>query len=56
LLTVAFAVSLLRAGVRLLLGQRATDHMIGILAADLVRFFFRTIVFPFRLLGRLFPR
>ena len=39
--------------VRLVIGQRAADHMIGSLAADLVR---ATIVFPIRLIGLIFRR
>lgn len=44
-----FAVlSMLRAGSNLLLGRAATDHVVGDLAADVVRFF---IKLPFRLIG-----
>jgi hypothetical protein len=56
LITIAFVLSMVRAGIRLLLGNRATDHMVGILAADVVRLFFRILFFPFRLLGRLVAR
>lgn len=44
-----FAVlSMLRAGSNFLLGRAATDHVVGDLAADVVRFF---IKLPFRLIG-----
>lgn len=50
LAVLAFAVlSMLRAGSNLLLGRAATDHVVGDLAADVVRFFLRL---PFRLVGR----
>jgi hypothetical protein len=50
--------SLLRALSGLLIGAHATSHMVGILAADVVRFGFRavflTVTLPFRMLGWLF--
>ena len=56
LLTVAFFLSILRAGVQLLLGPRATDHMVGALATDVVRMILRAVFFPLRLLGRMIAR
>ena len=56
LLTVAFFVSILRAGIQLLLGPRATDHMVGALATDVVRMCIRAVFFPLRLLGRMITR
>ncbi len=53
LLLVLFVMSVVRAASSLLLGERASDHMVGILAADLVMGVFRTLLFPFRLLTRL---
>jgi hypothetical protein len=47
--------SLIRGLSRLVLGGRAADHMVGILAADAVRALFRTVFFaltlPFRFIG-----
>jgi ABC-type multidrug transport system fused ATPase/permease subunit len=49
LAVLAFAVlSMLRAGSNFLLGRAATDHVVGDLAADVVRFFLKL---PFRLVG-----
>jgi hypothetical protein len=52
--------SLFRAFTSLLLGSRASDHMVGILAADVVRFcfvgFFQILLMPFRIIGRLVRR
>jgi ABC-type multidrug transport system fused ATPase/permease subunit len=52
--------SLLRSLFNLLLGSRATDHMVGILAADAVRLslagVFRLLFMPFRLVGWLLRR
>jgi len=56
LLTVAFFMSILRAGVQLLLGPRATDHMVGALATDVVRMCIRALFFPLRILARMITR
>jgi len=52
--------SMVRGLFNLGLGTRATDHMVGILAADVVRVSFRSIFrllfFPFRLIGWLLRR
>jgi cellulose synthase/poly-beta-1,6-N-acetylglucosamine synthase-like glycosyltransferase len=53
LIGVGFAVAIARALMALVLGRRATDHMVGILAADAVRGLFRAVFLPFRLLGRI---
>ena len=53
LLLVGFVMSVVRAASGLLLGDRASDHMVGILAADVVRGLFKAFLFPFRLLARL---
>ncbi len=42
------ATSLLRQIISLVIGKRATDEMVGILVADLVRL---AVVFPFRVIG-----
>jgi hypothetical protein len=47
-LLVFFVFGLLRVVFNLLIGKRSTEHMVGILAADVVRFAFLA---PFRLLG-----
>jgi len=52
LLLVGFVMSIVRAA-GLLLGDRASDHMVGILAADVVRGLFKAFLFPFRLLAKL---
>lgn len=52
-LLVIVGLVLLRAAAALFLGRRASDHMVGILAADLVRLAVIALFFPFRLLGRL---
>lgn len=52
LLLIAFVMSVLRAASSFFLGDRASDHMVGILAADLVRGFFRLLFLPFRLLSK----
>lgn len=55
-----FLLSILRSLFNLMLGSRATDHMVGILAADAVRFSltgaFRLLLMPFRLIGWLLRR
>jgi amino acid transporter len=57
---VVLVLSLLRGLSGLVLGGRASDHMVGILAADIVRFcfvgFFQILAMPFRLIGWLFRR
>ena len=53
LLFFLFVASVLRATSDLLLGDRASGHMVGILAADVARGIFRLVFFPFRLLARL---
>ena len=57
LLTVGFAIAILRALVALVIGRNVADHMAGTLAADAVlsvfRNVFRLLFFPLRLLGRL---
>ena len=50
LLVVLFVISILQGLAGLLIGGRAADHMAGSLAADAVRFFFRMLFFPVRLL------
>ena len=54
LLGILLTFSLLGVVSRVLIGRRAADHMVGILAADVVRFGFRMafglIALPFRLL------
>jgi len=45
--------SVLRAASSVLLGERASDHMAGILAAGVVMGIFKTLLLPFRLLARL---
>jgi hypothetical protein len=47
------AIMVIRWLMRMVLGGRAADHMIGSLAADLVR---AIVLFPFRVLGLLFRR
>lgn len=47
------AIVIIRWLVRLVIGERAADHLVGSLAADLIR---GIIVFPFRVLGLLFRR
>lgn len=55
-----FVMSMVRSLFSTLLGTRATDHMVGILAADLVRSslsaFFRFLTMPFRIAGWLLRR
>jgi hypothetical protein len=53
LLLVVFVMSVLRAASALFLGERASDHMVGILAACVVMGTFKAFLFPFRLLARL---
>ena len=53
LLLVIFVMSVVRAASSLVLGEPASDHMLGILAASLVMGIFRSLLFPFRLLARL---
>ena len=53
-------ISLLRGLSNMLLGERASDHMVGILAADVIRFcfvgFVQILAMPFRLIGWLCRR
>jgi hypothetical protein len=51
LLLAAILLWLFRVACGLFLGQRAADHMVGILAADTARLFFRLLLLPFRILG-----
>lgn len=57
---VFFVLSLLRAFSNTLLGTHATDHMVGLLGADVVRYClagcFRLIALPFRIVGWIFRR
>lgn len=53
LLLVVFVMSALRAASALFLGERASAHMVGILAASVVMGIFKALLFPFRLLTRL---
>lgn len=52
-LLVVIGLALLRGVAALVLGRRASDHMVGILAADLVRMAIVLSLFPFRLLARI---
>jgi hypothetical protein len=52
LLLLIMALSFLRAVLDALIGRRAAAHTVGILAADVIRFFFRLLFWPFRLLLR----
>ena len=54
LICAALGLSLLRGLVALLLGQRATDHLVGNLATDCVHAFGRVCLLPFRMLGAAF--
>lgn len=45
--------ALLRGAASLVLGRRAADHMVGILAADCVRFAFQLLFLPVRAIGGL---
>lgn len=47
------ALALLRGAASLVLGGRAADHMVGILAADCVRLALRLLFLPFRAIGGL---
>jgi hypothetical protein len=51
-LLIVIGLVLLRGLAALLIGRRASDHMVGILAADLVRVAFLALLFPFRLVWR----
>ncbi len=51
LLFAAILLWLFRAACGLFLGRRAADHTVGVLAADAVRFCFRLLLLPFRILG-----
>jgi hypothetical protein len=52
LVLVAAGLSTVRALASLVLGARAADHMVGILAADVVRLALVGMFIPFRLLAR----
>lgn len=56
LVTVFFVLSICRAVIRLMIGGRASDHVVGALTADVIRMCFRALFFPFRLLGRMLAR
>ena len=55
-LTIVFVLSLLKAAFQLMIGGRATDHVVGALTADVIRMFLRGLLFPFRVLGRMLVR
>jgi len=52
LLMLFLGLSFCRAVLNALIGQRAAAHTVGILVADVIRFFFRLVYWPFRLLLR----
>jgi hypothetical protein len=52
ILMVFIALSFCRAILNATLGQSATSHMVGFLAADVVRLFFRGLFWPLRLFLR----
>lgn len=52
LLLLFVGLSFCRAVLNALIGQRAASHTVGILVADVIRFFFRLVFWPFRLLLR----
>ncbi|MGB7720287.1 MAG: hypothetical protein WBL65_10335 [Bryobacteraceae bacterium] len=60
LLLLGIGWALVRAMFRFILGPRAADHMIGILAADVIRGLFRAVWFaltlPFRFIGWMLRR
>jgi hypothetical protein len=60
LLFAGLVLSVLRGLSSVVLGERASDHMVGTLASDVVRFcfvgFFQLLFMPFRLIGWLFRR
>jgi hypothetical protein len=60
LLLLGLGWAVVRALSRFVLGGRAADHMAGILAADGVRWLFRSVFFvltlPFRFIGWMFRR
>lgn len=49
---VVLGLTIFRALASLFLGRRAAAHMVGILAADVVRFLVRCLFWPVRVLGR----
>lgn len=51
IILVVVILALLRGVASVVLGRRAADHMVGILAADCVRFAFRLLFLPFRAVG-----
>ena len=56
LILAAVGMALLRSVAAIFLGERAASEMTGILAADVVRFGFRLLFLPLRLLWRAFRR
>lgn len=52
LLLLFMGISFCRAVLNALIGRRAAAHTVGILVADVIRFFFRMLFWPFRLLLR----
>ena len=56
LLMVISFLSLLRVGIRALIGREATNHLVGALATDVVHLCLRMACFPFRVLGRILVR
>jgi hypothetical protein len=56
LLLIVIGFWLLRGVVSLILGARATDHVVGILAADVIRMIFRMMFWPLRLLTEMLRR
>jgi hypothetical protein len=56
LILAAVGMAIFRGIASLFLGERAAGHMVGVLAADVVRFFFRLLFFPFWILRWVFRR
>lgn len=52
LLLLFLGLAFCRAVLNALIGPRAAAHTVGILVADVIRFFFRLLFWPFRLLVR----
>src|SRR5207248_203070 len=53
---ILFILAVIRAAFELLLGARATDHVVGGLALDVIRGVFRIFFLPFRIIGWLLFR
>ena len=53
---ILFSLAVIRAAFELLLGARATDHVVGGLALDVIRGVFRILFLPFRIIGWLLFR